>query len=716
MKSSLLICITAGLAAGGVPVMAAPAASRPAFVQSKTCFQTNTAYDPRIALAVDGVIVHRHGEALEGLKKAIGSWKEHGFSVGRMFFSDSDANCDYWKGRWDGKPHDDEVEKDAAGNPVLCAGIRPYMLPTPGWTAHLEEMTRISIEAGADAVLPEEPLAHVHTGYEGAFKPIWEKRYGREWEPEKASPAARFFTAQLKGELYLELERKLAQLTKARARELGREISFVLPVHAMYSNLASQLVAPMGAALAVPEIDAYIGQVWTGPVNWALAHYSSPDKSFFTSAYCLYDYFVSVADGSGKKMFLLADPVEDDPNHTWAEFEQWYRHCVVAKLMFPSVDSYEVMPWPDRIFLPGHATGGSTPAPAAYRTALLSAVQVLQEVPAGGTWVDFKGGKIAKLIPTAAIGIAMADSLLYEREAFPMLEGAYGCIMPLIGRGIPASACVMERTGEPAYLSRFKVIVLSYELFKPTDPAWHTALAKWVNGGGSLVVLGGPEGLGSPDTWWAKAGDPSPLHHLAKVLGFSVEKAGEIQVGRGRVFREPTSPRALPNPKTVTDTYLPLLGKASRAAGAGAIRSRRAWAIQRGPYLVVHALNAVHVPGRWVDVLDAGLPVLDGVDLKAGQSGLYKQIPSAAGPVPVHCTHRLMSWGAKDKALELQVRGPVGTPGAARLTGGDKLGTFTARTKAGAEVKVDAQRQGETWLVQFDNDPEGVTISCKLSR
>ncbi|MHC4744212.1 MAG: hypothetical protein ACYS8Z_20025, partial [Planctomycetota bacterium] len=31
------------------------------FQDAKTLFQTNTGYDERIAIAVDGVIVHRHG-------------------------------------------------------------------------------------------------------------------------------------------------------------------------------------------------------------------------------------------------------------------------------------------------------------------------------------------------------------------------------------------------------------------------------------------------------------------------------------------------------------------------------------------------------------------------------------------------------------------------------------------------------------------------------
>src|SRR5690606_14282648 len=159
-------------------------------------------------------------------------------------------------------------------------------------------------------VLPEEPLAHVNTGYEESFKKLWVERYGMPWEPENASPKARFLTAQLKGELYAALEARLAEVTKKRAQELGREIAFVLPIHSLYSNVAAKLVAPLGTSLDLAQNDGYIGQVWTGPVNWALAHYDSPEKSFFGSAYALYDYFVELTAAGRKKLWLLGDPVE----------------------------------------------------------------------------------------------------------------------------------------------------------------------------------------------------------------------------------------------------------------------------------------------------------------------------------------------------------------------------------------------------------------------
>ncbi|HOB74405.1 MAG TPA: hypothetical protein PKG54_07755 [Phycisphaerae bacterium] len=717
------------------------------FLQAKTCFQTNSNYDPRLAIAVDAVIVHRHGEATKALTEAIGSWKRKGYTVGRMFFADSDAINVYWTGKWDGTPHPEDVEINAAGQKVLCAGIRPYMLPTEGWTRYLEEMTIQSIEAGADAILPEEPLAHVDTGYEKSFQELWGKRYGRPWMPEKASPEARFLTAQLKNELYAALEARLAEVTRQKAREAGREVAFVLPIHSLYSNVASKLVAPLGTSLPIAESDGYIGQVWTGPVNWALAHYDSPEKTFFTSAYALYDYFVELTVASRKRLWLLGDPVEDDPNHTWAEFEGWYRHCLAAKLMFPQTAQYEVMPWPDRIFLPGFSTGGQTPAPESYRIVLLSAVQVLQEVPADGEWIP------AGNAPTEGVGVAVADTVLWEKEPAPKLQATYGLLLPLINQGVPVSACILERSGDPHYMSRFHTLVLSYEAFKPTDPKIHTNLAAWVRRGGVLILLGEPETL-KGDFWWVKEGFESPLHHLAAQLGVDVQTEGEQALGRGRVYRRLISPRRFGDPAIARAEYLPLVSQAVRQSGtADALNAPGYFCLRRGPFLIAHAARGpLTLPGKLVDVLNADLPIRDGVTLQPGESGVYRDVsealdadggrnarPSQRGrrvslrfrrPHVMHATHRLMSEAFNGTVLRFVIRGPAETPAVARLFVGNRLPKeIIAHDATGKPVAVESDLQlsttqpkaqtqpaageNQTIRVKFPNEPDGVTVEVR---
>lgn len=697
---------------------------RRAFMATKTVFQTNTAYDPRIAIAVDGVIVHRHGVPFEDIRNAIGSWKQHGFLTGRMFFADSDATNEYWTGKWDGQPHEDEVERDANGNIVKCAGVRPYMLPTEGWIRYLEQMAIQSIDAGADAVLPEEPLAHVHTGYEEAFKRMWVERYGKPWQPERASPQARYLTAQLKNELYIKLEQRLATIVRNHARKRRRDVSFVLPVHGLYSNVASRLVAPLGTSLEIDHVDGYIGQVWTGPVNWALHHADVPDKQFFDSAYLLYDYFVSLTSGGDRKLWLLVDPVEDNPDHTWAEFEEWYRHCVTAMLMFPEVDAYEVMPWPDRIFLPNHSTGGGTPAPERFRIIVLSATQVLQEVQAGGSWIP-SGDASARAETGPAIGVAVADTLMWEPEPPPSLQVTYGLMLPLVQRGVPVSACVLERAGEEAYLPRFDLIVLSYEAFKPRSAKVNRSLVKWVKDGGVLVVVGEPDDLGGAAFWWREQGHPSALHHLGDELGIeSIDRDADHELGQGYVLRRTWTPRNLNDSTVIKGDYLPLLDKAMNLAGQEAgLEQPGNLCMRRGAFIVAHAgEREITLEGRFVDVFDPELPVRENMTLGPGASGVYRDVEATiaanreAGdrPCVLHCTHRLVREETKRSSLRALVRGPAGTPAVMRVfTAGRTPSEVAAQKVQGGPVDMDWRQDGDTLRLRFPNEPAGASVFLK---
>ncbi len=701
------VCITvAGLLCTLSPTLARGAD----FLEAKTVFQTNTTYDSRLAIAVDGVIVHRHGGKFAPAMK---SWRDNGFTVGRMFFADSDAANAYWTGKWDGTKHREDVERDREGKVVKCAGVRPYMLPTDGWIRYLEEMTDASLAAGAAAILPEEPLAHVFTGYEKSFRQLWLERYEKPWEPQHASARARFLTAQLKNELYIKLEERLLKRTLQFEKSSGRNTAFVLPIHSLYSNIAAQLVAPLGTSTKLDGIDGYIGQIWTGPVNWALGCYDSPRKDFFTSAYVLYDYFTQLTVESDKKLWLLVDPVEDNPNHKWSEFAQWYKHCIAAMLLMDDVDSYEIMPWPDRIFLPGYGTGGGTPAPEDYRITILAVTQALQEIPLGGKWLAHKPSGDSSV--SGGIGIAIADTLMWQRLEHPRLQGVYSLLLPLVERGLPVSSFLLERVGNRAYLSRFDVIVLSYESFKPLDAAMNIGLAEWVKAGGSLIILGGDgdELDGCKDFWWHKLGFKSPLDHLLAQLK-SEGKAG-WRLGNGWVVRNDISPRAFADPAEVESTYLPLLNAALQKAGSETLKTPGAFLMQRGPFRIAHAQNRnLAASGNLIDIFDPNLALREKVRLAPGQSGLYRdvaEIIKRGKPALLHTTHRLISQEYTNGALSFTLRGPAKTPAVARLfLPKGESAKITATDADGKSVETDIQKNADTVRLKFPNNPKGVTV------
>jgi hypothetical protein len=496
-----------------------------------TSFQTNLPYDPRIDLKTDLVTIHRHGAPPEEIDRTIQSWKAAGYPVHRMFFIGSDAGARYTGGKVDGMPHPDEVEMDAAGKPIMI-GDRPYMVPTEGWLNYLKDQIRRSIDAGAEGIWPEEPLMHGRSGYSPAFKAAWQQLYQAPWRDPQESPASYYRASRLKADLYLRAVDELLRYTKAYAKEKGRDVKFILPVHSPISYAASDLIFPHAAASRLP-IDGMIAQVWTGPARIPATYEGKPEPHLFENSWLMYSYFANLLEGQPEKsLYLLADPVEDDPGFSWPEYEKWYKSGLAASLLFPQARGFEVMPWPDRIYLPGAATAGGVPAPPSYLTQLSNLAGTLRDIPATGA-MEWSGG-------SRGIGVLTLDTMMWQRGGpqGSSMRSFHGLALPLLKRGIPVEVVPAERVSDNGYLSRFKVLLISYDMQKPLGPEVNQGLAAWVRAGGVLVVLGGGDSYTDVGEWWSRSGYAGPTDHLLKVCGAGVEvPLRAVQSGASR-FQE----------------------------------------------------------------------------------------------------------------------------------------------------------------------------------
>jgi len=642
------------------------------FKQAKTFFQTNREYDPRLDIPVDAVVVHPHNTHPHDPVKMLDSWLGKGKPVGRMFFSDSDDLNEYWQQDADGRSLSGDVEMMSEGSPMLCSGIRPYMVPTNEWIAYLQgRKVQPSLDNGVGAILPEEPLGHTFTGYEESIKALYKEEYGCDWEDPAESPVAHYRIARLKALLYQKLESDLCAVTKA----YSQAVDFVVPVHSLFSNKANQLTAPLGLSLQNEEFDGYIGQVWTGPIQWCMQAYSSPDVSFFTTAFTLYDYFVQMLSGTGKKLWLLVDPVEDDPHHSWADFRSWYQQCTTAMLLMREVNSYEVMPWPERIFLPISFTPGiddpaDNPTPPDYFTLVLSITQALQDMPEGGEW--FGGAE------DAGLGIAVADSAMWTQNEEFALQGLFALRIPLLERGIIARNFVMERAGDAAYADRFKTIVLScedWDFYDDEMPKWLTA---WVRRGGTLIAFGSNE--------------------LTADL--------EQDAGVGQVLVSEVSPKEFADPVAFESIYKPLLEQAGVA-----VERRSGFAMRRGDYVIAHALNEnFPLVGNFVDVFSPDLAVCENTEVSAGTCGLYKQFDPTATPAVIHSTCGLMEQEFRDGMLRFKIRGPQETSFMARVSIGEyAFGGIRSEIEGLSIYEEDG-----TLKVTGPNSPDGIFVEIAL--
>ncbi len=505
--------VKAGVAATAV-AQAAPKPAEVATAPPLTYFQTNSPYDPRLDLKTDVAVVHMHGASAETVGAALRSWKNAGYTVHRMLFIGSDAGRVYSGGMWDGKEHADEIETDRFGAPIAIED-RPYMVPTAGWLNYLKDQIKASIDADADGIWPEEPLLHAGGGYSPAFKAAWQQQYGMPWKDPYESPAAFFQASRLKSDLYLRAVDELSRFTREYGRTKGRDIKFFLPVHSPVGYAGSKLIFPHAAASRL-NVDAVVAQVWTGPARVPVTYEGVQSEQVFEKSWMLYSAFAGLMEGvQNKSLIFLTDPVEDDPKRSWDDYGRWYRFGLAASLLFPQPRGYEVMPWPDRIHLPGSPTASGSPPPPAYLTQLANLRAAQADMP---PTLEANGA-------TRGVGVLTLDTMMWQRggPSGSSMRSLDGLVMPLLKAGVPVDLVPGERAGEAAFMARYKVLLLSYDMQKPLGPEINQRLADWVKAGGTLILFGGEDEYNTIGEWWSRSGFGSPTDQLLRQLNLGVE-------------------------------------------------------------------------------------------------------------------------------------------------------------------------------------------------
>lgn len=121
--------------------------------------------------------------------------------------------------------------------------------------------------------------------------------------------------------------------------------------HSLINYAQWQIVSPESSLLQVGA-DGYIAQVWTGTSRQPNVYEGVRKERTFETAFLEYGALQNIARSSGKRIWYLNDPIEDNPNHSWTDYKRNWESTLVASLLQPHVSSYEILPWPDRIFGP----------------------------------------------------------------------------------------------------------------------------------------------------------------------------------------------------------------------------------------------------------------------------------------------------------------------------------------------------------------------------
>ncbi len=493
MKSAFLItaCMLAATAqAEGRVISGMKVNPRPK--QPHTSFQTHCAYTPELDVRTDAVIHYGCG------KEGIQSWLDRGYVVQTMY--GFRTGPDYIK------EHADEGQTNAEGVILTCGPGSYYMVPTQSRIDAALNYYRQAIKNGTSMAVPEEPEFFTQAGYSESFKKEWQAYYNEPWQDQTTSVEARWKSSRLKGYLEYRMVKSILEDAKKQDPDVIRAVA----VHSPVSYYLWGIIYPHHEVMKLPELTEMIGQVWTGTARSGCRYEGLMAERTFENAYLEYSSLYNLMRGTGKRVWFLMDPLEDNPDRSMEDYQTNYEKTLVASLMFPEVDEYEVMPWPERIF--GRV-------PPEFATKIMTIVTMLG---------DMHNQKDSELdAGTQGIATFVADSMAWQRGEphASDFDSFYGLTLPLLMKGIPVQVAQLERTPEPKYLDPYKVLLLSYDMMKPMDAAYNLALAKWVRSGGTLVLFGGADAYNDVPEWWQKAGFRSPQDHLLAELGVRIKSS-----------------------------------------------------------------------------------------------------------------------------------------------------------------------------------------------
>ena len=321
-------------------------------LDERTSFQEHGPYDPIIDSKADIAMVYGLDRDFES---RMAGWGSAGYRLHVMTGVSWGDYADYVRGEWDGVQHFDDAQT-AAGNFRLEHGIAQghdiyYMMPSMSYVMYLAEKLHRVVDAGALALHLEEPEFWVRAGYEAGFQREWEEFYGEPWQDPASSPDARYRCEKLKQYLYSRALSYLFKDIKQYARAKGNhDFKCYVPTHSLINYAHWRIVSPESQLLQIADCDGIIGQVWTGTSRTPNVYRGVLKQRTFEAGYCEYASCGAMVRDSNRRLWQLADPIEDNPNYCWEDYRRCWESDVTASLLSPDNVRFEIMPWPARVF------------------------------------------------------------------------------------------------------------------------------------------------------------------------------------------------------------------------------------------------------------------------------------------------------------------------------------------------------------------------------
>ena len=606
----------------------------------RTCFQTGQPWLPQANLRSDVAIVYGIDAKLPA---RIDSWRQHGYRIHVMTGAAWGEYQDYLYGRFDGVNHEDEAQTGRDGHKIGHGGDVYYMCPGENYGKFLCVGVQRALDAGAEAIHLEEPEFWDRAGYSEGFKREWRSYYGEEWQPPHSSVDARWRASKLKYFLYRRALQQVFDYVQAFNTRTGRQVRCYVPTHSLLNYAQWCIVSPQSSLALLKGCDGYIAQVWTGTSREPNRIRGEVRSRTFETAFLEYGAMQNLVRATGRSVWYLNDPIEDNPDHDWADYRANWESTMTASLFQPDVWRFEVAPWPERVFggrYPRSAKPADRrPMPPEYAAEVQTVINTLNHM--NQPRVEWDCG-------TPGIGVLASDSLMFQRgeptPSDPHLGNFYGLAMPLLKRGLPVAPVQLENVPVTNYLKGFRVLLLSYDGQKPLSPDVHPPLADWVRQGGVLVVC---DADADPylrvREWWNTNGRhyATPREHLFEQLGLpaSATAGGSFSVGKGRLIWLQERPVTCSASAAGAEK---LVEAAKEAAGAAGLKWHETnyLLLRRGPYVIAAGLDEsvngapCKLRGRFVNLFDPELRVCDETSLDPGSRRFLLDLDAARSGHP----------------------------------------------------------------------------------
>ena len=627
----------------------------------RTCFQTGKPWSPRGNLRSDVAIVYGIDT---NMPSRIASWRERGYRIHVMTGVAWGEYQDYLYGRFDGINHEDEAQMEKNGRKIGHGGDVYYMCPGTNYGKFLAVGVQRALDAGAEAIHLEEPEFWDRAGWSEGFKREWQSYYHEDWQPPDSSVDARWRTGKLKYFLYRRALQQVFDHVQDYNKKSGRHVRCYVPTHSLLNYAQWCIVSPESSLAQLNGCDGYIAQVWTGTSREPNRYRGEVRSRTFETAFLEYGAMQNLVRATGRSVWYLNDPIEDNPNHDWNDYKNNWESTLTASLFQSDVSQYEVAPWPERIFNGRYPRSANREdrkgIPDEYATELQTDFSALN---------DLKQPRVEWDCGTTGVGVLVSDSLMFQRgqptPSDPHLGNVYGLAMPLLKHGLPVAPVQLENVGITNYLNSFKILLLSYDGQKPLSPNVHAPLVDWVKRGGVLIFCDADaDPYLKVRDWWNSDGKnyTTPREHLFDQLGLNAAvKANEFTaIGKGGLIWLRERPAHF---SASAEGAAQVVAAAKLAAEKIELawREKNYLLLRRGPYVVAAGIDesieaAPRVlDGRFVNLFDAELRVQNKItiapstrqfllDLAAAQNGKTHLLAAACKALPTAATDKRITF------------------------------------------------------------------------